>query len=259
MIHHKGGRHLYQAIGLTDVGKVRTQNQDSYLFKEVEGLGLVLLVCDGMGGAKAGNVASAKAVQVMMEMIMLSAQRVSQSYSIRDLLTDGVVCANQVVYEMSQKNPDLEGMGTTAVAALLAPDGRVSLVHVGDSRAYLIGEQPRLLTRDHTIVQMMVEQGQLTAKEAKYHPKRNLITRALGVEETVETDYNEAQLALGESLLLCTDGLTSFAEEQEIFSVLRKQAPDQALEQLVALANSGGGGDNITAVLAYETDPGRNA
>lgn len=149
---------MYQAIGLTDVGKVRTQNQDSYLFKEVQGLGLVLLVCDGMGGAKAGNVASAKAVQVMMEMIMLSAQRVSQSYPY-GIAHRCVVCANQVVYEMSQTNPDLEGMGTTAVAALLSPEGQVSLVHVGDSRAYLIGENSRLLTRDHTIVQMMVEQG----------------------------------------------------------------------------------------------------
>lgn len=121
----------------------------------------------------------------------------------------------------------------------------------------MVGESSRLLTRDHTIVQMMVEHGQLTVQEAKYHPKRNLITRALGVEETVEVDYNELQLEPEDCLLLCTDGLTSFAEEQEIFSIVR-QDPSQAAERLVKLANTGGGGDNVTVVLAYGTETGRN-
>lgn len=126
---------MYQSIGLTDVGMVRTQNQDAYLCREVEGLGLVLIVCDGMGGAKAGNVASSKAVQVMMDMIVVSVGRLSQNYSVRQLLTDAVTCANQVVYEMSQNSAELEGMGTTAVAAVVSPEGMVRLVHVGDSRA----------------------------------------------------------------------------------------------------------------------------
>lgn len=251
---------MYRSTGITDVGKVRAQNQDAFLCQEVEGLGLALLVCDGMGGAKAGNVASEKAIQIMMDMIQLNTARLSQTYTNKELLIDAVACANQVVYEMSQKDPELSGMGTTTVAAILAPDGKVDLIHVGDSRAYLMGDTLRLLTRDHTVVQMMVEQGSITAQEAKFHPKRNLITRALGVEENVEPEYDRLQLAPGESLLLCTDGLTSFAEEEEIFLVLRSTTrPESVPERLVELANSAGGGDNITVVLAYESEAGRDA
>ena len=206
-------------LGRTDTGRVRATNQDAFLCGRLSDEVLYAIVCDGMGGAKGGNVASAIAVKVMAERITAMADE------------------------------QLRGMGTTVVAALVCRQEAV-IAHVGDSRAYLVTpEEMRQVTTDHSVVQAMVEKGQLTESEARVHPRKHFITRALGVENNVECDVNEVTIPEGGQLLICTDGLTNMVEAEEIRRMIGASAAEDAADKLIGAANMAGGSDNITVVL----------
>ncbi len=238
-----------RAYGKTDVGRVRENNQDAFICGRLSDDALFVVVCDGMGGANGGNVASALAVKVISDRIMDVYREGLASASVRNLLESAIAAANVEIFDTAMADLELRGMGTTVVAAIL--DGRaLYLAHVGDSRAYLAGpEGLEQLTRDHSIVQAMVEKGQLTQDEAKNHPRKHFITRALGVEETVECDYMELTVPEQSRLLICTDGLTNMVESEDIFALVQSGEASEAPERLIHAANMAGGSDNITAVV----------
>ena len=238
-----------RAYGKTDVGRVRENNQDAFICGRLSDDALFVVVCDGMGGANGGNVASALAVKVISDRIMDVYREGLASASVRNLLESAIAAANVEIFDTAMADLELRGMGTTVVAAIL--DGRaLYLAHVGDSRAYLAGpERLEQLTRDHSIVQAMVEKGQLTQDEAKNHPRKHFITRALGVEETVECDYMELTVPEQSRLLICTDGLTNMVESEDIFALVQSGEASEAPERLIHAANMAGGSDNITAVV----------
>jgi protein phosphatase len=232
----------------TDVGQVRQLNEDCYSVGELPNGVIWAVICDGMGGASAGNIASQTAAKRIADTICASYQEQMGSRSIKHLLVSAVDNANAHLYDLSQANESLAGMGTTVVAALAFPNA-LFIAHAGDSRAYRFsGGALMQLTKDHSVVQAMVDTGQITADEAKIHPRKNLITRAVGVAEAIEVDYCEEEFAPGELLLVCTDGLTNAVPTEAIEQVLRQNGPAAATEQLVALANRNGGADNITVV-----------
>ncbi len=236
----------------TDIGRVRRSNQDCYAVGELPGGVVWGVVCDGMGGANGGNIASSTAVKTVSERIASAWRPGMGSNSICNMLKSVVSAANINVFDMSQSVEALAGMGTTIVAVLIA-DGVAHIVHAGDSRAYHFTEGHLIqITKDHSIVQSLVEQGQLTEKQAREHPRRNVITRALGVSELLELDYNEIDLAEGEGLLICTDGLSGYAELEEMETVMQTVPFAERAEQLVHLANNNGGGDNITVVTILQ-------
>lgn len=233
----------------TDVGLVRQSNQDSYAAGEMPGGVAWTVVCDGMGGANGGNIASATAVKMISEMISSTYREGMSSNSIRTMLQSAVYAANVSVFDMAKSVESLSGMGTTVVAAVVS-HGIVHVVHAGDSRAYIIsGTGMTQITRDHSIVQSMIEDGSLSPAEAKQHPRKNIITRALGVEESIEIDYNEVSLEEGERLLVCTDGLTNYIEPAAILEILQRYGFYEYPEKLIERANQNGGGDNITVVV----------
>lgn len=238
-----------RAYGKTDVGRVRENNQDAFICGRLSEDALFVVVCDGMGGANGGNVASAMAVKVISDRIMEVYREGLAQSSVRNLLESAIAAANVEIYDAAMADRELRGMGTTVVAAIIC--GRqLALAHVGDSRAYLIGlEKIEQITRDHSIVQAMVERGQLTQDEAKNHPRKHFITRALGVEETVECDYGEWEIPEGNRLLICTDGLTNMVEPEEIYALVQSEEETQVPDRLIHAANMAGGSDNITAVL----------
>lgn len=231
----------------TDIGMIRKMNQDACQAGEFSDGMVWAVVCDGMGGAASGDVASATAVRIISERIHASYRDGMRANSIRSLLFSAIEAANAVVYEMSLSNPAFEGMGTTVVAAVVL-DGAAYIAHAGDSRAYRIaGERIVQLTRDHSMVQAMVDRGQITASEAKDHPRKNIITRALGVDEKILIDFCEEPFEAGDALLICTDGLTNAVDESEILSAFRAEDVNVS-DKLVQLANEHGGQDNITVV-----------
>lgn len=235
--------------GKTHQGMVRKNNQDSFLtLLHEEHDSALLIVCDGMGGAKAGNIASTIAVQTFSDKVEeLFAGTGRPSVRALRLAVDR---ANEAVFQESISDPDLEGMGTTLVAAII--QGRhATLINIGDSRAYRIrGDDITQLTLDHSYVQELYRKGKLTAEEARHHPNRNLITRAVGVDEFVEADIFEGELAPTDLLLLCSDGLTSMLEDAEIVSLVNaSRSLDEAVEHLIAAACDNGGTDNITVIL----------
>lgn len=232
---------------ITDPGKVRSSNQDAFFAGELIPDAAFAIVCDGMGGANAGNVASETAVKVITDYILRSYRAKMDSFDIEKMLKNAIVSANIDVYDMSLKDATLSGMGTTVVAALIHNDEAV-IAHVGDSRAYLVDDSLQQLTRDHSVVQSLVESGKITPEDAKVHPRKNVITRALGAEENVVVDSMQLVLKEGQTLLLCTDGLTGYAESDEIFNIFKTTDAELVPEKLVELAINGGGGDNITAV-----------
>lgn len=232
----------------TDVGQVRLLNEDCYSVGQLPGGYVWAVICDGMGGAAGGDVASQTAVKLVSEAITSSFQEHMSSRSIKNLLVTALDNANTRVFDLSQANEALAGMGTTAVA-VIAEETKAYITHVGDSRAYLIsGGEPMQLTKDHSVVQAMVDIGQITEDEAKDHPRKNIITRALGVGETIEADYCEEELPPGGVLLLCTDGLTNCVEPEEIPALLVQNGFASFADDLVELANERGGQDNITVV-----------
>ena len=232
----------------TDVGQVRLLNEDCYSVGELPGGFVWAVICDGMGGAAGGDVASRSAVQLISEAVTSSFQEHMSSRSIKNLLVTALDNANTRVFDLAQANESLMGMGTTVVAAIVN-GRRACIAHAGDSRAYLLsGGEPMQLTKDHSVVQVMVDNGQITEDEARHHPRKNLITRVLGVAETLEADYCEEELPPGGVLLLCTDGLTNCVDPDEFPALLAQSGFADFADDLVSLANARGGQDNITVV-----------
>ena len=238
-------------FGLTDRGRVRPTNQDIYQIEAREDNQTVLLVvCDGMGGANAGNVASRFAAQSFMEAARSALNDALDAQKRQTLLSYALVQANDTVFSLAGRQPEFRGMGTTLVAALVQGE-EATILNVGDSRAYLFdGTRLHQLTEDHSYVEEMRRQGRITEADARTHPQKNLIARAVGVEPDVDGDLFEARLAPGEILLLCSDGLTGMVEDEKIAQTL-KDAKTLALagDALLTLALEGGGRDNITVAL----------
>lgn len=239
-----------EAWGLTDVGNVRSQNQDAFRIVELGKNALLAVVCDGMGGAKSGNVASRLASEVFSEEVKRSFSADLTPDEAEQMLRAAAKLANISVFEQSQLSEDYAGMGTTLVAALTYP--RATLVlNIGDSRAYLINaDGVRCITRDHSVVEMMVQRGELTPEQAKTHPSKNLITRAVGTEETVFSDVFRVQTEPEDCILLCSDGLSNQMADQEIlFEVVHGARRDDCCRRLLEIAKNRGAPDNVTSVL----------
>ncbi|MCD8126610.1 MAG: Stp1/IreP family PP2C-type Ser/Thr phosphatase [Clostridiales bacterium] len=229
--------------GITDRGRVRTQNQDAF-YEWTDGTYAVLLVCDGMGGAKAGNVASTLAAQQFAEVL-------AQSHGgVQERLRDALAQANEAIYTRSRQDAACQGMGTTLVAAF-AGEGRAYFINVGDSRAYyLTPDGIRQVTRDHSLVAELVESGRLTEEEARSHPNRNVITRALGTAGDVIGDIFEVDLEEDSRLLLCSDGLSNLVTPEEMLqTALAEGRVADCCARLVALALERGAPDNVTVVM----------
>lgn len=240
----------------THVGRVRANNEDSY--RVVPSLNLLVL-SDGIGGQANGEVASAMAVETIVNYCLgLTADRLARNGAVSpsvlspraDHLVQAVELANRAIYGASAHDPQFQGMGATLVAAWL--DGfRLTLVHVGDSRAYLLrAGELECLTADHTLVAEQVRSGLLTVEQAQTNPLRRLLIRALGAREEVETDIHEGELRSGDALLLCTDGLTGMVPESGITEILQRARDTQsAADDLVSSANEHGGEDNVSVIV----------
>ena len=239
-----------QSWGLTDPGCVRKQNQDAYRIEQLDRSTLLCVVCDGMGGAKSGNVASALAAEVFAEEIRRCWKYGMESDRVDQMLRNAVKLANFTVYDQAEQFEEFSGMGTTLVAALIRED-RATLVNVGDSRVYGINRGGiHLLTKDHSLVQLMVDRGDLTPEVAKSYPGKNLITRAIGTEPVVMCDIFHREVSKGDYLLLCSDGLSNVMDDQEIlFEVVHGVNKQHCCQRLLSIAKNRGAPDNVTSVL----------
>ena len=238
-----------KVCGKTDVGLRRHENQDTFAVEHGEKL-LIAVVCDGMGGAEGGQIASSLAVETFMKEIRALLRADMTAGQLRELASFCVAKANTAVYQRALQDPAYQGMGTTLVSAVAGERDAV-ICNVGDSRAYLIhnGEMMRI-THDHSVVQTLVENGDITAEEARTHPNRNLITRALGPDETTLCDAFDVSFAHGDKILLCTDGLVVTATDEEICHIVcADKRTEEKLDDLIALAKAQGAPDNVTAVL----------
>ena len=232
----------------TDIGRVRNTNQDSYAAGELPNTVAWAVVCDGMGGAAGGNVASSTAVKIISEKITSLYRNGMSPMSIKNMLVSAINAANISVFDMSRANKELEGMGTTVVCTVIV-DGVAYIAHAGDSRAYAVSDKSVIqLTRDHSVVQELLEKGEITQNQAKTHPNKNIITRALGVDPDIKVDYYEYDLNSDDIIILCTDGLTNFVDSDMFENIIENNPYYQIADLLVAQANKNGGGDNITVI-----------
>ena len=240
-----------QTWGLTDPGNIRQQNQDSYAIVPFARDRVLMIVCDGMGGAKSGNVASSLAVEVFTGEVRRTQKAGMTPEKAAAMLRSALELANRAVYEQSQLSEDFTGMGTTLVAAFLSRDLAV-IINVGDSRAYHFSSHGvDLITRDHSIVAFMVERGELTQEQAKNHPGKNVITRAVGTEEEVEGDLYHLTVRRDDCLLLCSDGLSNeMADQEMLFEVAHGVRRSDCCRRLLNIAKNRGAPDNVTVVLA---------
>lgn len=233
----------------TDVGLKRASNQDCFDFAKFEnGTVAWAVVCDGMGGMAAGNVASAEAARVIANSLNNNLTPKSSPSSINNLLKSSIESANAAIYDMALNDENLRGMGTTIVVVVVVK-GVAYFAHVGDSRAYICScNELSQITTDHSVVQTMVDNGQITADEAKNHPNKNIITRALGIAPYIDVDFAEKELNENDIIILCSDGLTNCVDDELIaFSASDNDFATLA-DRLVDLANKNGGNDNITVV-----------
>ena len=237
---------MLRALGMKDVGRCRDINQD-YIFLSEEPMGNLpnlFLVADGMGGHRAGDLASEYTVSRVCEAVTKSMQKIPFQ-----ILKGAFQYANQKLIEKAGESPAYAGMGTTLVAVTVQDD-TAYVANVGDSRLYKIGGTIEQITEDHSLVEEMVRMGEISKEEARNHPEKNIITRAIGVSETVEPDYFDTKLEKGECLLLCSDGLSNMLEDAQIKEILdRRTDLRSGAEELVREANRNGGKDNIAVVL----------
>ncbi len=231
----------------TDVGRMREVNQD-YVFVSEQPIGNIpnlLIVADGMGGHKAGDFASRFVVEEVKKSLASSTQDGPEA-----MMKEAILSANHKLIETAKKDSRLEGMGTTLVVATVI-EHTLYFANIGDSRLYLLNDEIKQLSRDHSFVQEMVRLGGIDPEEAKHHPDKNIITRAIGAKENVEIDFFEYHLKKGDIILMCTDGLSNMMEDIQILQIV-KQSRDvvEAVEQLIEKANSNGGSDNIGVIVA---------
>lgn len=239
-----------QSWGITDPGCVRPQNQDAYKVEELDRNTQLCVVCDGMGGARSGNVASILAVDVFTQEIRSSYHANMDEADVDDLMHRAVKLANFTIFDQAREVEDFSGMGTTLVAALIRGK-QVTVANVGDSRAYHVNSEGiRLITTDHSLVQMMVQRGELLPEQAKLYPGKNLITRAIGTEAVVQCDLFHLELEREDVLLLCTDGLSNLLDDQELlFEVIHRPDRQDCCQRLLDIAKNRGAPDNVTCVL----------
>ena len=230
-----------------DIGRKREVNQD-YVFVSDKPLGNIpnlLVVADGMGGHKAGDYASRYAVDFLKEDLVKTAETNPEA-----MIKQAIQSANQKLIEASRQDVRLEGMGTTLVAATVI-EKTLYFANVGDSRLYLLNDKIKQLSKDHSLVQEMVRLGGINEEEAKHHPDKNIITRAVGTREKLEIDFYEYRLKKGDMILMCTDGLSNMVEDEEMFRIVKSSRDIvEAVERLVERANANGGKDNIVVILA---------
>lgn len=236
-------------VAKTDKGIIRENNQDAYAVGEFSDEVVWAVVCDGMGGAAGGNIASALAVKVISDKINASYCEKMRDSSIKNMLDSSLTAANIEVFDFAEAKPELRGMGTTVVCAIVR-DNQAHIAHVGDSRAYIINEgNIHQVTTDHSMVQVLLSEGKITSEEAEHHPNKNIITRAVGVDKSIEIDYEQIDLSDNDILLLCTDGLSNYVTDKEMIEIMSDGKEYAFAERLVSKANLNGGGDNITVVI----------
>lgn len=237
---------MLKTFSITDVGRERKLNQD-YIFTSEISVGKLenlFLVADGMGGHNAGDYASKYTVETIVEQI----ERSTESSPVK-VLERAIQSANTHIRKKSRENAGLNGMGTTVVAATIR-DGQMCVANVGDSRLYVVNQEIKQITQDHSLVEEMVRMGGIKREQARSHPKKNIITRAIGAEDELEVDFFQVTLKKGDFVLMCSDGLTNMIEDEEIRMIL--QGPSDIVgkaEALVAAANNNGGKDNIAVIL----------
>lgn len=237
--------------GITDSGKLRKHNQDIYrVIHSRKSDAVVMAVCDGMGGARAGNVASTLAVDIFIDYMGKYLDSFECQSDVRERLIEAAVVANATVFERSFQDEEYAGMGTTLIASVSTKNGDV-ISNVGDSRAYHItSERITQISKDHSVVEDLIDRGEITRLEALTHPSRNLITRVLGTSQYESPDIFELNLKKDEFLLLCSDGLSNIVSEEEIFNQLQNnETVRESCEALLELALSRGAPDNVTTVI----------
>lgn len=236
-----------KSYSITDMGVKRRTNQD-YVFATDTPVGKLpnlYIVADGMGGHKAGDFASKFTVNAFIEKV--SSSKEDNPISIID---EAVTAANLALIEKASENVEMNGMGTTLVVATVIND-YIYIANVGDSRLYLVSDEIRQITRDHSLVAEMVNMGELDKKSARTHEKKNIITRAVGADMELVADYFEIEYSDGDTILMCSDGLTNMVEDEDIKDIINQDKPlSQIAQELVDEANKNGGKDNIGIVLA---------
>ncbi len=240
-----------QYWGLSDPGCVRAQNQDTFVIEKLDRTSVLCVVCDGMGGAKSGNIASSLAADVFVQEVKRSWHSSMDREKTDQVLRSAVKLANFTVFDQSRQFEEFDGMGTTLVAVLIAKGKKATIINVGDSRAYGITKEGiRQITVDHSLVQMMVDRGELTAEQAKTYPGKNFITRAIGTETTVECDIFHTDVSRGDYFLLCSDGLSNMMDDQEIlFEVAHGVNKQYCCQRLLDITKGRGAPDNVTSIL----------
>lgn len=235
-----------EVLGKSDIGKKRVSNQDSFLQKAISENMAWSVVCDGMGGLSAGEVASRKAVDFIAEFLDNHMGKTPTDDDIHQVMHDALTLANEAIYNYAKDNPQLGKMGTTVVMCV-ANGNVLHIANLGDSRAYVIGDNViSQVSVDHSVVQKMIDSGELTPEEAQNHPQKNIITRALGIDPTISIDYKQTKISRGDKVLLCTDGLTNYLNSIEILDIFRNYKGEAIAEKLIEESNNRGGKDNIT-------------
>lgn len=230
----------------TDVGCVRKENEDSVFAKELDG-GYLLIVADGMGGHNGGKTASRIAIDEISSYVTQNYRAGQSGTEIEDLLRTAISEANMRIYSAAFKDDKLRGMGTTVVSAIVS-ENKLYTANVGDSRLYILSNGVfRQITTDHSYVESLVSKGIISKSEAKTHPQKNIITRAVGSDDSVEIDFFENSLSKNDIVLICTDGLHTMVDEEDIIKILSENIQD-ASRMLVSLANKNGGRDNISVI-----------
>ena len=234
----------------TDIGCKRSENQDRVVTMRLDDSTVFAVVCDGMGGENAGSLASEKAIEVVCDRVKSAYRSGCDANSVKSLLINSVRTANAVVHDIASYDESKRGMGTTCVAAIRRGN-MAYIVNVGDSRAYVIDGGIVRITKDHTYVMSLYEKGQIRFDELRTHPKRNMLIRAVGVEEKVFPDFFEAELSESGIVLLCSDGLCGVCDDEQILEAVENTPPEKTAEALIELALENGSTDNITAALIY--------
>lgn len=238
-----------QIIGNTDVGKTRIANEDALKYGKFDDGTFWAIVCDGMGGVHGGKIASSTTIDMVSHKIRKCYNPSMKISSIENLLLSAITTANCIVYDRGVGDKELEGMGTTIVAAIIK-NGEACIAHVGDSRAYYISDDNIILvTKDHSLVQEMLDLGEITQSEFEHHPRKNIITRAIGVDEKIEIEFNTIEFNKNDALILCSDGLSGQIDKEKMLSIYKDNDFEALADKYIEAANDNGGVDNITVVI----------